>query len=38
VIAYQQKKRWACRNSTTGRFERMEFCRANPALSTVDTF
>lgn len=38
ISQYRAKKRWACRNSGTGRFEKMEFCEKNPATSTVETF
>lgn len=38
IAIYRNRKRWACRNSQTGRFEKMEFCQKHPDVSQVDTF
>jgi hypothetical protein len=32
-----RRKPWACRNSQTGKFEKMRFCEKNPSISTVET-
>jgi hypothetical protein len=33
----QRRKTWRCRNSQTGRFEKMEFCKKHPDVSQVET-
>jgi len=38
IKAFKKKKQWRCKNALTGRFEKMEFCKANPATSYVVTF
>lgn len=37
IKQYGAKKAWNCRNSQTGRYEKMSFCKDNPAGSTVET-
>jgi hypothetical protein len=37
VRRFADTKNWRCRNSVTGRFEKMEFCKNNPAQSVVET-
>lgn len=37
VSTFKNKKRWQCRNSATGRFEKMDFCKEHPATSEVET-
>lgn len=32
-----QREPWACRNAQTGKFEKMEFCKAHPERSVVET-
>lgn len=34
---FRAKKRWRCRDSVNGRYAKMEYCRANPATTTVET-
>lgn len=36
IAAFKAKKRWSCRSSVDGRYHKMEFCKANPATSTVE--
>lgn len=38
VREFAKSKDWRCRNSITGRFEKMSFCKTNPANSVVETF
>lgn len=38
IKQFKKKKQWRCKNALTGRFEKMEFCRLNPATSYVVTF
>jgi hypothetical protein len=38
IKAFKKKKQWRCKNATTGRFEKMEFCKLNPETSYVVTF
>lgn len=38
IAIFRNKKRWACRNSQTGRFEKMEFCQKHPDVSQVETY
>lgn len=38
IKAFKKKKQWRCKNARTGRFEKMEFCKANPDISYVVTF
>jgi hypothetical protein len=38
IKAFSKKKQWRCKKALTGRFEKMEFCKANPATSYVVTF
>jgi hypothetical protein len=35
--AFKRRPAWRCRNSQTGRFATMDFCRAYPAISQVET-
>lgn len=37
IAKHAKSKRWTCRNSVSGRFEKMSFCKANPSQSTVET-
>lgn len=37
VRQFAESKTWRCRNSATGRFEKMSFCRENPSQGTVET-
>lgn len=37
VAAFRASKKWRCRNSATGRFESMSYCKKNPATSEVET-
>ncbi len=37
LARYGAKKKWRCRNSQTGRFEKIDHCRQNPATSQVET-
>lgn len=36
LAAYSTHEVWRCRNSITGRFEKLEFCKANPSTTTVE--
>lgn len=36
VKVFAAKKVWRCRDSVTGRFAKMEYCKANPATTTVE--
>jgi len=38
LARYREKKKWRCRNASSGRFEKMDFCRQNPASSVVETY
>ncbi len=38
IREFRKKKQWRCKNAKTGRFEKMEFCKANPEQSYVVTF
>lgn len=36
IRRYHAKKRWNCRNSQTGRYEKMKFCKEHPDVSQVE--
>lgn len=38
IKAFKKKKQWRCKNAVTGRFEKMDFCKAHPETSVVITF
>ncbi len=38
VRAFARAKNWRCRSSQNGRFQKMEFCRAHPDVSQVETY
>lgn len=38
VLKFKQKTVWRCRNAKSGKWEKMEFCKANPATSVVETY
>lgn len=38
IRAFKKKKQSRCKNAVTGRFEKLEFCKANPSTSYVVTF
>lgn len=35
---FRAKPRWRCRSSISGRFEKMDYCKANPATSQVEHY
>lgn len=37
VLQFASRKAWRCRNSQTGRFEKMEFCESHPDITQVET-
>jgi hypothetical protein len=37
VTEFRARPKWRCRNSQTGRFEKMEFCKKHPDVSQVET-
>lgn len=36
IEEFRRKPNWKCRNASTGRYEKMEFCKANSASSVVE--
>jgi hypothetical protein len=38
VVQFKQQKQWRCKNAVNGHFEKIEFCKLNPATSYVVTF
>lgn len=35
---FAKQKKWRCRDSVSGQFRKMEYCKANPATTTVETY
>lgn len=36
ITEFRKHKVWRCRSSVTGQFKKLEFCKANPATTTVE--
>lgn len=35
---FAAKRQWRCRDAVSGKFKKMEYCKANPATSVVETY